>query len=128
MAQRRLQLEHEYWRFSLKAFRGSGVGAPVRRRGSGLLWFSVLMSRFLGRLAPGGATVARWWRMACWLEGVEEAEEDAEPGVPGQDAPADLAGAFYTWQGISMKAWKKVRKSIVSRRRRCSLCWAAQRG
>jgi len=28
------------------------------------------------------------------LEGVEEAEEDAQPGVPGLDAPAYVAGCF----------------------------------
>ena len=77
-------------------------------------------------LLLGGGQKGR--RLEPASEGVEEAEEGPEPRVPGQDPPADPPGAFDYLAGDLDEGRKKVRKSIVRRRRRCSLCSSAQRG
>lgn len=67
-------------------------------------------------------------RIEVLSEGVEEAEEHSEPGVPGEDAPAHLRAVLTIWQGMSMKAARNVQNSIVRRRRRCSPWAVAHRG
>jgi hypothetical protein len=63
-----------------------------------------------------------------WSEGVEEAEERPQPWVVGEDAAPHAPAGGDDLGGISMKAARKVRRSMVGRRRRCSLWRSAQRG